>query len=70
MKWGAGRSSTSRVLKARADRETHTHLISTHHTHSIKNIYPLKHKENTSSFLGKVVGNDGSVFFAFLYLLL
>jgi hypothetical protein len=26
MKWGAGRSSTSRVLKARADRETHTHL--------------------------------------------
>jgi hypothetical protein len=26
MKGGAGRNSTSRVLKARADRETHTHL--------------------------------------------
>jgi hypothetical protein len=25
MKWGAGRNSATRVLKARADRETHTH---------------------------------------------
>jgi hypothetical protein len=70
MKWGAGLLESSRVLKARADRETHTHFISTHHTHSIKNIYPLKDKENTSSFLGKVVGNDGRVFFTFHHLFL
>jgi hypothetical protein len=70
MKWGAGRSSTSRVLKARADRETHTHFIFTHHTHSIKNIYSLKDKVNTSIFLGKVVGNDGRVFFTFFHLFL
>jgi hypothetical protein len=30
MKWGAGRNSATRVLKARADRETHTHFLFTH----------------------------------------
>jgi hypothetical protein len=53
MKWGAGHLESTRVLKARAVRETHTHLYFYSHTQSF---FLSKDKENTSSFLGTVVG--------------
>jgi hypothetical protein len=51
---------------ASSQRNSHTLLFFTHTQYFIT----LKDKENTSSFLGKVVGNDGRVFFTFFHLFL